>query len=66
MAKKKKGFSGDSVERFERTCDKLYDRHEYEVVLKDGRKVQFDNYEIVRAFWHQHCSSGLLSHVNVI
>ena len=60
---KEKGFSSTS---FERTCDKEYDRHVYEVVLKDGRKVEFDNYEIVRAFWHQHCSSGLLSHVNVI
>ena len=63
MAKKKKGFTDDS---FERTCDKLYDRHEYEIVLKEGRKIRLDNYEVVRAFWVQHCASGLLSHVDVI
>ena len=51
-------------EVFESYCDKPYDRQEYKVVLKDGRSVIFDNYELMRYEWYQNRAQ--LSHVEVL
>ena len=36
------------------TSDLPYDRHKYKCVLKDGREVILDDYELVRAVWNQY------------
>jgi hypothetical protein len=40
---------------FEQTCNKSYDRHCYEIVLKNGKKVKFDWFDDVRQYWFVHC-----------
>lgn len=50
---------------FTQTSDGSYDRHNYRVVLKDGRSAVLEDYEHVRAFWFEY-ESKLLSHVEVI
>lgn len=37
------------------TSDKSYDRHSYEVVLKDQKSLLFDNWEDTQVYWWQHC-----------
>ena len=34
-------------------CDKLYDRHTYRLIFKDGRAADVEDYELVRAYWYQ-------------
>ena len=37
------------------TSAKPYDRHNYEVALKSGKKIFFDNWEDCQVFWFQNC-----------
>ena len=46
--------------------DRPYDRHEYIVHFKDGRKLKFDDYEYMRSFWMAHAGQKVFSHVEVI
>lgn len=39
---------------FKQTSDQLYDRHDYEVLLKSGKKVFFDNWEDTLKYWWQN------------
>jgi hypothetical protein len=43
-----------------------YDRHFYRLHLKDGRIIQFLDYEYMRAWWMAHSHTGLLDKVEVI
>lgn len=43
-----------------------YDRHYYRLHLKDGRYIQFLDYEYMRAWWMTHAKTGLLDTVVVI
>lgn len=36
---------------FKQTSNKLYDRHDYEVYLKSGKKVFFNNWEDTFSYW---------------
>ena len=38
-------------ETFTTYCDKLYDRHEYKLIMKNGDEYVFDDYEVLRAAW---------------
>ena len=40
---------------FSCTSDAPYNRHNYEVVLKNGKKVFFENWEETQVYWWQHC-----------
>lgn len=42
------------TQSFSCTSDAPYDRHTYEVVLKNGKKVFFDDWEEVQVYWWQH------------
>jgi len=53
------------MKTFTVTSSESYDRHVYELVLKDGRSFSFADYEEMRATWFQHYQLGLLSHVLV-
>lgn len=44
----------------------MYDRHEYVLHFKDGRKLVFEDYEYMRSFWMAHASQKVFSHVEVI
>lgn len=39
------------TETFKCTSDAPYDRHHYEIVLKSGKKVFFDNWEDTQGYW---------------
>ena len=53
------------MKTFKLHCEKPYDRHDYKVVLEDGREVVFDNYEDVQLTWFQR-GGNFLSHVEVL
>jgi hypothetical protein len=40
---------------FKVTSDAPYDRHDYEVVLKNNKKVFFNNWEDTQVYWYQNC-----------
>ena len=46
MSKKLKTFTS--------TCDKDYDRHSYKLVLKNGKALILEDYEMVRQYWYQY------------
>lgn len=42
-----------------------YDRHYYLVHFKDGRTIQFEDYEYMRSWWMKHAHQGHFDHVTV-
>lgn len=42
------------MKTFTCTSDKLYDRHSYRLIWKDGSYTDYDNYEIMRYMWHEY------------
>jgi len=54
------------MQTFTETSSESYDRHVYELVLKDGRSFTYDCYETLRSAWFQNSAMKQLSHVNVI
>jgi hypothetical protein len=40
-----------ALNEFTQTCHKLYDRHTYTLQLKNGKSINFDDYESVREYW---------------
>ena len=43
-----------TLKTFTSTCDKDYDRHTYKLVLKNGKALVLQDYEMVRAYWYQY------------
>lgn len=43
------------MEVFQQTCDKPYDRHTYEVCLKNGKTTSFKYWDEVQVYWYQNC-----------
>ena len=39
---------------FSCTSDAPYDRHDYEILLKNNKKVFFDNWEDTWVYWYQN------------
>jgi hypothetical protein len=39
------------TENFTQTCHKPYDRHSYTVNLKNGKSINFDDFESAREYW---------------
>tara|TARA_Y100001973_G_C5131830_1_gene298195 strand:- start:158 stop:340 length:183 start_codon:yes stop_codon:yes gene_type:complete len=60
MARKKK----QALKTFTSTCEKPYDRHTYKLLLNNGKAIILDDYEMVRAYWHQF--RGHLKSVEVL
>ena len=42
------------LKTFTSTCDKDYDRHTYKLVLKNGKALILEDYEMVRQYWYQY------------
>jgi hypothetical protein len=53
------------METFSQTSSKLYDRHNYKLVLVDGSSKTFDNYHDVQAMWYEIANDSL-SHIEVL
>ena len=48
----------DDPRWFSQSSDKPYDRHNYVVTIPTtGKKITFDDYEIMRAYWFQQFSN---------
>ena len=43
------------TQTFKVTSEAPYDRHDYEVVLKNNKKVFFDNWEDTQEYWWANC-----------
>ena len=61
-------YSGNDMaykdgENFTTYCDKDYDRHTYKLVLKNGKSVTFEDYNVMRYHWYQYRKAA--SHVIV-
>jgi len=55
------------TQTFTCTSDAPYDRHTYEIILKNDTKVIFDNWEDTQVYWWQHCQiPDFLDLINVI
>jgi hypothetical protein len=50
---------------FEQTSDEPYDRHNYRLVLSDGRTIESDVYEDIKAAWFQ-LPALFTSHIEVL
>lgn len=55
----------NSLPVFESTSTDPYDRHEYTLVFKNGKKVKSDDYTTIRNMWFQWCGMGSCSHIDV-
>lgn len=42
------------TQTFTCTSDAPYDRHDYEIVLKNNKKIFFDNWTDTQAYWFNH------------
>jgi hypothetical protein len=42
------------TQTFKVTSDAPYDKHDYEVVLKNNKKIFFDNWEDTQVYWYQN------------
>ena len=51
---------------FTQTSDGSYDRHNYTVVFKNKKTLQFDDYEQMRAYWFQCGRNWKNCKVNVL
>jgi hypothetical protein len=40
---------------FKQTSEEPYDRHDYEVFLKNNKKIFFDNWEDTLNYWWTNC-----------
>jgi hypothetical protein len=55
------------MEVFRQTSDAPYDRHNYEIVLKTGKTVFFDDWEGAQGYWFVHQQiPDYLDYVNVL
>ena len=43
----------NDLKEFKLTCEKPYDRHKYKLILKNGKAVIFEDYELLRHQWYQ-------------
>lgn len=54
-------------EFFKQTSDAPYSRHNYEILLKTGKTVFFENWEDVQGYWFVHNQiPDYLDYVNVL
>ena len=51
---------------FTQTSDAPYDRHEYKLVLKNGKSIHLPDYESARNMWWNMCAMGGCSHIEVV
>jgi hypothetical protein len=55
------------MEVFQQTSDAPYDRHNYEIFLKTGKTVFFDDWADVQGYWFIHNQiPDYLDYVNVL
>jgi hypothetical protein len=55
----------DSPQYFELSSEESYDRHDYKVVMKDGRTFVTGDWQNAQLIWFQN-PSQLISHIEVL
>jgi len=55
----------DDPQYFQQTSDEPYDRHNYKVVLSNGKSVVVDAWDIAQSIWFQN-PAQFLSHIEVL
>ena len=48
------------------TSKEDYDRHNYRLIFKNGKSIEFDDWEVTRNYWFQWSGTNQLSHVDVL
>ena len=66
MSSKTQSNGDGSLRVFKSTCEKPYDRHEYVLVFKNGKKIKSEDYETIRNMWFKWCGMGSCSHIDII
>ena len=56
----------DSLQVFEQTSNDPYDRHEYVLVFKNGKKIKSDDYTTIRNMWFKWCGMGNCDRIDVL
>ena len=51
-------------EVFETYCDKPYEKHTYKIVLKNGKAIIFEDYDVMRYHWYQY--KNYATHVEIV
>lgn len=41
-------------ETFTTYCDKDYDRHDYKLILSNGKSIVFDDYDTAKRYWYEY------------
>lgn len=54
------------TKNFTQTSDLLYDRHNYKLFFKNGKTMEFDNWEDAQVYWFQWTSTGQLDLFEVL
>ena len=54
------------TKNFTQTSDLLYDRHNYKLFFKNGKTMEFDNWEDAQVYWFQWSSTGQLDLFEVL
>ena len=57
-------FTADRPDYFEVYCPKDYDKHSYKMVFKNGKKVVYNDYKVMRHEWYTH--RKLVDYVEVV
>jgi hypothetical protein len=54
------------TKNFTQTSDLLYDRHNYKLFFKNGKTMEFDNWEDAQVYWFQWTSTNQLDYFEVL
>ena len=66
MSSQTQSAGDDSLQVFEKTCSKAYDRHEYELVFKNGKKIKSEDYTTIKNLWFKFCMGGACDRIDVV
>ena len=54
------------TKNFTQTSDLPYNRHDYKLFFKNGKIIEFDNWEDAQVYWFQWASTGQLDLFEVL
>ena len=54
------------IKNFTQTSDLPYNRHDYKLFFKNGKVIEFDNWEDAQVYWFQWASTDQLDRFEVL
>jgi hypothetical protein len=54
------------IKSFKLHCEKPYTRHDYKLFFKNGKTMEFDNWEDAQVYWFQWTSTNQLDYFEVL